>query len=100
MTVDPNRGLRDKVRSEEMFCFTLVDWRGAPDAGHVLERFMKCFFDAGKGPSVWLASTGLGQREIAGQSEVETAIEGNAAACLEPTGAATLLWQRWQMKGH
>lgn len=52
MTMDSNRALRNKIRSEETFCITLVDWRGALDAREVLDRFMKFFADAGRSPSV------------------------------------------------
>ncbi|MCV6433203.1 hypothetical protein [Pseudomonas aeruginosa] len=85
MTMDSNRALRNKIRSEETFCITLVDWRGALDAREVLDRFMKFFADAGRSPSVWLASSGPDQRMISGQPEIERALREKAAACFELT---------------
>lgn len=85
MTPNPDRALRDRIRSEETFCVTLVDWQGALNARQVFEQFMKIFSGAGLSPSVWLASHGTEQRAISGRPEIEKTLKESAAGCFELT---------------
>lgn len=79
------RALRERIRSEDTYCVTLIDWRGALDAARILARFAAFFADTGRTPSVWLASCGADQQAISGASEVSKIIEQDAGACFELT---------------
>lgn len=70
---------------ESTFCVTLIDWQGTLDAAHVLERFMNFFTDAGRSPSVWLASYAGREASLGGAAEVQAVIEEHAASCFELT---------------
>lgn len=85
MSTAPDRALRDRIRSEETFCVTLVDWQGALAARQVFEQFMKIFSDAGLSPSVWLASHGMDQGVISGWQEIENTLKERVASCFELT---------------
>ncbi len=64
-----SKELRASVLNDEMFCVSIIDWKGQIKTGHVLSEFLKKLRDSGAEPDVWLSSTKAG-RELRGKRAV------------------------------
>jgi hypothetical protein len=79
-----SKELRASVLNDEMFCVSIIDWKGQLKADQILSEFLKALREASAEPDVWLSSTRVG-RELRGKRAVLDEVSSDPAGVYELT---------------
>jgi len=88
------RALRANILNDEMFCVTLIDWKGQIRANKVLHAFLQTLEGFSAQPDVWLSATAKGE-ELRGKRAILSEVSRDPDGVYELTLRST----RREMEG-